>query len=504
MGACKSKDKPSHHTHENNKDNKKEVIVASTISKPSQGDNKFEQGSERPAMVKSEIKVDKSPENNTGKKPVPQKYKLRFILGEITLDEGVFQGDQQLSSLTSPLKSKLEVGKDYDFLLINPVSNSKQDITKRTNEVLKNLFPAGDPETYVNVIELVYAGLDVSADTRRAYAESTQIVASPKYDSAPFEIISFNKSTNGLSYQLYQDESFNYLKSFNEFSAYCNGNNKLYISGSDKKNEDETYNSLFVEIDLNNLNKPNHIKQLPNLITGRGWHSMIFVPPRNVFIVGGINTKSVELYDTIKNQITHDSNLNENRSETTLCCLNNAYLYAFCGFLLNNNFINSIEKCNLKSRTRTWEIVNLIMEQSCSFEPSFFSVAYGKGNSIVLLGGNENQRSISKNYKFESKDGIDTITNYQINPVEDFYLCSEKFFMPINEKASILMPVYTSEVVKILLFDSEAANLSVIKFEVLETAEDDIRESIGYQIGENKLEDNPLQRLHEEVKKENI
>lgn len=332
-------------------------------------------------------------------------------------------------------------------------------------------------------LEPEVGGLAISPDIRRAYAESCFIVGSPKYDAYPFEIITFNKTTNNLAYQLYQDETFNYLRDFNEFSAYCNGANKFYISGSDKKTEDDSYVSTFVEIDMANLNNPEHIKKLPNLLTGRGWHSMIFVPPKFVFIVGGMNTKSVELYDSETGQITHDSNLNENRSETTLCVINNSHLYAFCGFLLNHNYIKSIEKCNLKSKKRTWEIVNLITKNEFVFEPSFFSVAYGKGDSVILLGGSETraQGNNNHNYVFELKDGNDTIDHVNVVSSDENSLCAEKFFMPINEKSSVLMPVYTSDVVKILLFDSEFNTLSAMKFEVMDTTEDEVRHSLALE-----------------------
>lgn len=494
MGACKSTNK--HNPQDKSNYNKNTDVVAS---------NKPHDAKENNDKI---IQLERSPERVAKKSP-PSKHKIRFVLDKDVLDEKVYIGDEILGNITSTLKPKLMADSDYDLLLINPVSNTKQDITKRTNEQIKNLFPlASDPENYINVVEVAYAGLIVASDIKKAYAESTSVVGSPKYENSPnpFEIISFNKMTNSLSYQLYQDESFSYLKSFNEFSAYCNGNNKIYISGSDKKNEDDSYNNLFVEIDLVNINKPDHIKQLPNLITGRGWHSMIYVPPRSIFIVGGVNTKSVELYDTEKKQISFDSNLNEIRSEVSLCCLNNGYLYAFSGFLINNNFLNTIEKCNLKAKNRTWEIVNLVTDQSCIYEPSFFSVTYGKGNSIILLGGNEdvNQKSSCKNYIFELKDGVETLSNYQVNSIEDTYLCSEKFFMPINDKVSILMPIFSSETVKILFFDNDSSSLSVVKFEVLETAEDDIRNSLNLNADNRFAEKNPLNRIHDEERKDII
>ena len=57
---------------------------------------------------------------------------------------------------------------------------------------------------------------------------------------------------------------------------------------------------------------------------------MIYVPNKYIFIVGGSNTKSVELYDMEEKKITKDSELNELRCECTLFLVNNMYLYAFC------------------------------------------------------------------------------------------------------------------------------------------------------------------------------
>jgi hypothetical protein len=78
---------------------------------------------------------------------------------------------------------------------------------------------------------------------------------------------------------------------------------------------------------------------------------MIFVPEKYIFIVRG-STKTVELYDIEKNNLIKDSELNEMRSECTLCLVNNIYLYAFYGFILHKTFNCSVEKCNLRKSVR--------------------------------------------------------------------------------------------------------------------------------------------------------
>ena len=104
----------------------------------------------------------------------------------------------------------------------------------------------------------------------------------------------------------------------------------------------------FFYIDLTNLNENKiEIKELPNLNESRTWHSMIYIPDKYIFIVGGSNTKSVEIYNMESNTIKKDSELMEFRSECTLCLVNNSHLYAFCGFLIHQEFVTTIERCNL-------------------------------------------------------------------------------------------------------------------------------------------------------------
>ena len=50
------------------------------------------------------------------------------------------------------------------------------------------------------------------------------------------------------------------------------------------------------------------------------WHSMIFISKKYVFIVSGMNNKSVELFEIEKNEIKIDSYLNEALNECSLAC----------------------------------------------------------------------------------------------------------------------------------------------------------------------------------------
>jgi hypothetical protein len=194
-------------------------------------------------------------------------------------------------------------------------------------------------------------------------------------------------------------------------------------------------------IDLSKINENTIItEKLPKLNEARTWHSMIFIPNKYIYIVGGNGNKNVELYDIDNKTIIKDSELNEERSECSLCMVNEYYLYAFCGFLLHKTFINTIERCNLRREKRKWEIVNYILENNIQFNPSFFGVSY-YNDKILLLGGNENPEEKNKHYVITiSNNGEDIINEFNLNK-DIISVYREKFFIPINKLKSVNIPL---------------------------------------------------------------
>ena len=112
-----------------------------------------------------------------------------------------------------------------------------------------------------------------------------EMLGKPFYE--PFQILCFIKNQKKfvtLNYNIDTKEKVN-IENFNKTSAYCNGYNHLYISGGD--------NSLnnFWDINL----RKNKIKSPVNMPPKKN-HSMIFIPKKKVFIVGG-NSLNTFYYD---------------------------------------------------------------------------------------------------------------------------------------------------------------------------------------------------------------
>lgn len=199
----------------------------------------------------------------------------------------------------------------------------------------------------------------------------------------------------------------------------------------------------------------------------RTWHSMIYIPDKYIFIVGGSNTKSVEIYNMETNDINKDSDLNEFRSECTLCLVNNVYLYAFCGFLINQDYISTIERCDLlkeERKERKCEYANIKEKDGFIFRPSFFGVSYFKNEQILLIGGDDNGDEKYFNYIYKigkNEEEADEIEEFKCDLGEEKNIFRDKLFMPIGENKSVIIPLEIGEDIKIYELDTNTGEITI-------------------------------------------
>ena len=380
-------------------------------------------------------KVDSKQKNNQNKnqtnsklKSVPpsskleeqiNKKKVKFSIKNLETNEDLLNSFFDDNSLLKDVISQINYDKNKDYDILN---NNNEKLNDKLEMKIKDIFPDSNIQ-----LNLKYSGLEIPENIQKAYSENNKLIGSLILDNPDYVGINENQ-----------------LRKYNSFTAFCNGKNNIFISGGENQNKGKNNNELyndFCMIDLEKVTQNNiPIIELTNLIEARTWHSMIYIPNKYIFIVGGIKNKSVELYDIDNKIIKKDSELNEARSECSLCLVNNYYLYAFCGFLFNQFFINTIERCNLRREKRKWEIVNYTLENNIQFNPSFFGVGYCN-DKILLLGGNENPEEKNKNYIITlSQNGDDVINEFNLNK-EIISVYREKFFIPINKTKSVNIPL---------------------------------------------------------------
>ena len=403
----------------------------------------------------------------------------------------------------------ININNDYDLELKENQIIKNFDVR---NKIIETIYPyiKNNLNEVIN-INLIYNGLQIPDNLIEAYIKNNIIIGSPIFDNPDyFAIILFNTQNNEIKsfYKEPKEPEYSLMNKFNSFTAYCNAKNHLYLSGgendttidfdnSNKSNNTTEINDFFC-IDLTTLNfntntdnnnndsdpanlidetnkeneNPNRnilnqnenknkmsIKQLPNLLEPRTWHSMLFVPDKYIFIVGG-STKSVEIYDLEKNTIIKDSTLNESRNECSLCMVNNIYLYAFCGFYLHQTFNTTVERCNLRKKERKWDFVKFNVKENLGFISSFFGVSYYKNDNIILIGG-DSIEGINKSYLIkvaENENDFDDINEFYITD-KKFGVFRDKFFTPINNNYSVNIPLVYGDNVQMLVLNMETGNI---------------------------------------------
>ena len=294
-------------------------------------------------------------------------------------------------------------------------------------------------------IKLKRSGLIIPNELRNYIAQRTNLIGCLTFDKPnSFGLFLFNKMDNStLSFE-YSTNIYLQMRTVNQFSAYCNALNKLYISGGEIGNNQVT--DSFICIDLNEVQQNIFIPtQLCNLKRRRYWHSMIYIPEKYIFIVGGPNETTVELYDIEKNISTIDSQLNTERCEPSLILVNNKYLYSIFGFHLYESFIDTIERCNLHKKNRNWEMVEYKLSNTPKLERAFFGVSY-VNNNIILISDKENENDLKPNYILSPGMGNnDTISDEGILNSKNSRLFAEKFFIPFTENESINLAFKSGE-----------------------------------------------------------
>ena len=398
---------------------------------------------------------------------VGAEYKLNIIDSSNNEYKYTIRGEQILSRI---LKDTVNYNPNSDFEIefenFKKVKADKKDII--FGDILREVFDNNIPE----IINMKYIkkGLDIPDDIIQAYIDNNKIIGNAIIDNPEtFGIITYEANSNKISSYKYKSSDYSILNTFNNFTAYCNARNCLYFSGGENEQSNDLdktslkYND-FLYIDLSTLTEDKlNVNELPNLIEARTWHSMIFVPNKYIFIVGGSNTRTVELYDIDEKKLTKDSELNEIRCESTLCLVNNTYLYAFFGFVLHQEYNKNIERCNLLKEKRKWEYVNYQVKEGINLKLSFFGVTYFKENELLLIGGNDNDNDEKRfDYHYtiaQNEDEKDIITEYDSDLKENSIVFREKLFHPIAENKAINIPTIIGDNIKIFIFESGKINV---------------------------------------------
>ena len=277
--------------------------------------------------------------------------------------------------------------------------------------------------------------------------------------SDPFEICVFHKSDKSLKIQKYDYKTVSEkgLNNYDSSSAYCNGNNNLFISGGEKK--DGNIVAKFWKINL----ESQEVEDFP--MPPKKKHSMIYIQGGYIFIVGG-NDKKTYFFDEQNNQICQSSDLNNNRIEPALILVSEN-LYCFDNInSKNSDEPFTCEKLNLSEDSPKWVLITPIIDSSITnqkMNQKFFGVVKTSDNNVLFLGGNmdENQEGQNYNYKYVIEDNVIEPSDV---PFKEYNL-KEKTFLTFKKDIEYILPDFNRFHPEVLFFQKNKNKLSLLIYE---------------------------------------
>ena len=303
-----------------------------------------------------------------------------------------------------------------------------------------------------NKILKVYAKkhekLKVPKNIEEYIINNTDLIGKPALNKMKYYI--YNKNIKELQEISISNQKINQIQInyFSRKSVYCNAKNNLFIyEGVDEPCINDK-SSKFISINLKN----NNINYIASDFPSRILHSMIFIPEKYIFIIGGKNSKDVIFYimkDNNKKYDTYLYKLPYELFEPSLITVDNRYLYAFenstfCFHIIRTDFISLLP----------FEEIQLKNDNSITINQKFFGVVK-QNNSILFLGGQmlNPEQYLSKN-SFEFNYSSEILNQNQRKFKSfDFF---EKTFIPLGGESYIQLIEYTNEndyFPKIILFE---------------------------------------------------
>ena len=327
----------------------------------------------------------------------------------------------------------------------------KKQIIKMDTRTIKSLLPDENMED-IPPIELEQEIKLMEGEEIKL--EICKIVGKPFYN--PFEIYTFEPKRNLIKTKKYSQNLIveNELDKFSIESAYCNGNNHLFLSGGVNPITQASVD-LFWDIDLGSNDLSSPIKMIP-----KKNHSMMY-DEKKVYIVGGDDEITL-FYNTETKIMDKLSKLNIKRFEPSLIRCGN-YLFCFDTSNRKNNDKFSIERINLDNTTQQkWEIIYPDISPQIGdnvYNQKFFGVIEDYKRNIIFLGG------IYANIENKTEEENNPIMSMKYNINRNFIdksdipfqeiIFGEKTFLPMDYNNYFILPNFQKRSPKVVYFGKE-------------------------------------------------
>ncbi len=391
----------------------------------------------RPNRVKTKIEIG----NNLGNSSIELENSNGKVLIVVPLEDGKrwikeYDKDIQINQIVEDFKNEKKMELPNNINLDWKCNNNPLDLDAKIETLISKVHPT------------VFLNLDIEQKSLELINENEEDennfdlndVAKPF--KSPFEVYAFSKRNKGfqiLNFDRNEIKNSN-IEKYNLTSAYCNGNNHLFISGG----ENSMNINKFWEINL----QTNSIDAY-DLPTMKRNHSMIFVPNKYVFIVGG-NDKIVYYFDCETKKIAKWAELNENHIEPSLILYKNKDLYVFS----NGDDEIVFEKSDLSSGKPKFEKIEPRLEADLNeFGQKFFGVCLKDENTFIFLGGEMNNEN-EFNYEYDIDENLIKKSDLKFKR----FNLREKTFMKYKKNIDFLLTDFNRGRPEILVYKNNYFN----------------------------------------------
>ncbi len=382
--------------------------------------------------------------------------------------------ETRFSEIIEDLKKEASNKKEMKDIIKNQSVYRFKDIIIDHSKSLKDYLSSSEKSISINV-EIV--GLkDIPDDTDSYIIDKINLIG--KLDYNPFKLYIFNKTTNLLqkvNFPEYYKKEFE-IDNVSKNSSYCNGINKLYIFGG---NSNKDIVSTFWIIDLESIN----IRKIYSQIHPRTHHSLIFIPSKYVFIIGGKDIKSVYYFDINSQKFIQYAFIEDILIEPALILINNQILYAMSN--IGKNFL--MYKSNLGEKAK-WEKIIPEIPENLIFTQKFFAVSKSDNNSFIFIGGNH-LNDEKDNYVFEYNYKKNELT--QSTLIHEDFNFTEKSFIPFNDSSYALFSNEMKKKFRIVFYNKGVNVIETLDFEGEFIKKKIINESLKPSFLNQKNEDFP-------------
>ena len=416
---------------------------------------------ERPSQQDEKTEIKKEEEINE-KIKIENNSEQKKITVIIPLKCGSWENSYDIDTPLSKVESEFKIGNNMTSIK----KNHFIEFSYKNNPITMDSNPIKSIINYdTSTIHLEYEIKPIPGIKLLEDYEIINIIGKPISD--PFQIYTFEiKSQIIKIIKFKKEEQIQQLglDKFGPESAYCNGNDFLYISGTIDQESDKAIGQFWIfDLDKKIFDNPIYMNPKKN-------HSMIYIE-KKVYIVGGDDIETM-FYDVDKKEIRHSADLNYKRFEPSLIKHNN-FLFCFDTsqkYLNNTENIFNFEKLDLYSESAEWEIIKPEISKNIVnsiFSQKFFGIVEDYKENIIFVGGvydndnKENDLSNNKDYKnLQYNTSINMIEKSDTEFKEISF--SEKTFLPYDDKIYYLLPNFNKRAPKIVYFNRER-NLVEIK-----------------------------------------